>query len=251
MGSAKADAVFTDPPYNLPIEGHVSGFGAVHHREFMMGRGEMSKEQFTTFLVRSFTLLVRYSMAGSIHFICMDWRHLAEMLSAWSGAYADFLNLCVWSKGSAGMGSLYRSAHELVFVLKNGKEPHRNNVQLGRFGRDRTNVWKYPGAAGLRHSDEGNLLALAPTPKPVALVADAIMDVTARGDLVLDPFIGSGTSVIAAERTGRRCYGIEIDPLYVDTTIRRWQAWTRDQARHAASGRTFDEVSAERGGVEG
>jgi DNA modification methylase len=149
-----------------------------------------------------------------------------------------------------GKVALYRSAHELVFVFKNGIEPHRNNIQLGRFGRDRTNVWKYHGAAALRRSDEGNLLALAPTPKPVAMVADAIMDVSARGDIVLDSFLGSGTSVIAAERTGRKCYGIEIDPLFVDTAIRRWEAWTRDRARHAASGMTFEEVSAERGAAE-
>jgi hypothetical protein len=212
-----------------------------------MARGEMSKGEFTKFLAAVFTLLARYSLPGSVHFLCMDWRHQSEMLTAGSSVYTELKNLCVWVKDSAGMGSLYRSAHELVFVFKNGKEPHRNNVQLGRFGRDRTNIWKYPGAAGLRRSDEGNLLALAATPKPVAMVADAIMDVSARGDIVLDSFLGSGTTVIAAERTGRRCYGIEIDPLFVDTAIRRWEAWTRDHARHAASGMTFEEVAAERG----
>jgi DNA modification methylase len=247
MDGAKANVIFTDPPYNVPIEGNVSGFGAVRHCDFVMASGEMSKEEFTKFLATVFTFLARYSVPASVHFLCMDWRHQSEMLTAGSSVYTELKNLCVWVKDSAGMGSLYRSAHELVFVFKNGKEPHRNNIQLGRFGRDRTNVWKYAGAAALRRSDEGNLLALAATPKPVAMVADAIMDVSARGDIVLDSFLGSGTTVIAAERTGRRCYGIEIDPLFVDTAIRRWEAWTRDHARHAASGMTFEEVAAERG----
>jgi DNA modification methylase len=250
MDGAEAGVVFTDPPYNVPIDGNVSGFGAVHHREFVEGSGEMSKDEFTDFLGGAFKLLARYSVPGSVHFISMDWRHQGEILAAGSRAYTELKNVCVWVKDSAGMGALYRSAHELVFVFKNGKEPHRNNIQLGRFGRDRTNVWKYPGAAALRRSDEGNLLALAATPKPVAMVADAIMDVSARGDVVLDSFLGSGTTVIAAERTGRRCYGIEIDPLFVDTAIRRWEAWTRDRARHATSGMTFEEVSAERGAAQ-
>lgn len=173
---------------------------------------------------------------------------LGEMLSAGGSAYTELKNLCVWAKDSAGMGALYRSAHELVLVFKNGKEPHRNNILLGRYGGDRTNVWKYAGAAALRRSDEGNLLAQHSTPKPVAMVADALMDVSARGEIVLDSFLGIGTTVIAAERTGRRCYGIEIDPLYTDIAVRRWQAWTRDRARHAVSGLAFDEISAERGG---
>jgi len=247
MQGERAAMVFTDPPYNVPIEGNVSGLGAIHHREFAMASGKMSKAEFTGFLAGVFNLLARYSMPGSVHFICMDWRHLGEMLTAGSSAYTELKNLCVWAKDSAGMGALYRSAHELVFVFKNGKEPHRNNILLGRFGRDRTNVWKYAGAAALRRSDEGNLLVLCATPKPVAMVADAIMDVSARGDVVLDSFLGSGTTVIGAERTGRRCYGIELDPLYADTAVRRWQAWTRDRARHAVSGLAFDEISAERG----
>jgi DNA modification methylase len=143
------------------------------------------------------------------------------------------------------MGSLYRSQHELIFVFKCGRGSHRNNVQLGQFGRNRTNLWSYPGATGLRSGEEGNMLALHPTVKPVALIADAIMDVSARGDIVLDSFLGSGSTVIAAERTGRRCYGIEIDPLYIDVIVRRWQVWTRDHARHAGSGRSFNELEAE------
>jgi DNA modification methylase len=175
----------------------------------------------------------------------MDWRHSLEILEAARATRLRHLNLCVWSKDTAGMGSLYRSQHELVFVFKNGRERHRNNIELGRFGRNRTNVWNYAGAIGLRSSDEGNLVALHPTVKPVAMVADAIMDVSARGDIVLDPFLGSGTSIIAAERTGRRGYGIELDPLYCDVIVRRWQTFTRARAVRAADGRAFNEIEEE------
>ena len=238
--------VFTDPPYNVKIDGNVSGLGAVQHREFAMASGEMSESEFTAFLTRVCALLARHSDEGSIHFICMDWRHMGELLAAGREAYAELKNVCVWAKDNAGMGSLYRSQHEMVFVFKHGRAAHRNNVQLGQYGRNRTNVWRYPCANSFSKSgDEGNLLALHPTVKAVAMVADAIMDVSARGDIVLDSFLGSGTSVIAAERTGRCCYGIELDPLYVDTIIRRWQAYTGEHARHAASDRTFVELEAE------
>jgi DNA modification methylase len=250
MGSARAAMVFTDPPYNVAIEGNVSGFGAIHHREFPMATGEMTDAEFTRFLASVFKLLAHYSLPGSLHFLCSDWRHLGEMLSAGRSVYSELKNVCVWAKDSAGMGALYRSAHEEVFVFKNGRERHRNNVQLGRFGRDRSNVWTYPGAAGLRRSEEGNLLALHATPKPVAMIADAMMDCTARGDIVLDSFIGSGSTVIAAERTGRRCYGIELDPLHIDTAVRRWQTYTRDRALHAVSGRFFDEMEGEEEGQD-
>lgn len=171
---------------------------------------------------------------------------MRELLDAGKQVYSELKNLCVWSKGSGGMGSLYRSAHELVFVFKNAKEKHRNNVQLGQFGRYRTNVWNYPGANSFaRKSEEGNLLEIHPTTKPVSLVADAIMDVSARGDIVLDPFLGSGTTVIAAERTGRLCYGIELDPQYVDTAIRRWQSLTGLSATHGTSNRTFNDLEQE------
>jgi DNA modification methylase len=244
MDRSKAAMVFTDPPFNVAIAGNVSGFGAVRHREFAMGSGEMTTEEFTDFLTAVIVTITKNSTAGSIHYNCIDWRHLVELHDAGGAARLQLVNLCVWAKDTAAMGSLYRSRHELVFVFRNGRERHRNNVQLGQFGRNRTNLWQYPGAVGLRASEEGNLIALHPTPKPVALIADAIMDVSARGDIVLDSFLGSGSTVIAAERTGRRCYGIEIDPLYVDVIVRRWQVWTRDHARHAASGR-FDELEAE------
>src|SRR5205823_3532903 len=201
LDGSKAQAVFTDPPYNVPVFGHVSGKGRVRHREFPMASGEMDVEQYTLFLRRALEHLVRHSENGSLHFICMDWRHQLELLLAADGTYSELKNLCIWVKNNAGMGSLYRSQHELVFVLKNGKRAHRNNIQLGQFGRNRTNVWQYPAASHFgRHGEEGDLLAHHPTPKPVALAADALLDCSARGALILDPFLGSGSTLIAAER---------------------------------------------------
>ena len=244
MNAERAAMVFTDHPYNLRIEGHVSGLGAIHHREFAMATGEMSEVQYTDFLTRSCSLLARYSAAGSLHFVCIDWRHVRELLAAGRAAYKELVNLCVWVKHNAGMGSLYRSQYELVLVFKSSRGRHRNNVELGRNGRSRSNVWQYPAINDFgRAGEEGNLLALHPTVKPVAMVADAIMDCTARGDIVLDGFLGSGTTVIAAQRTGRRCYGLEIDPLYVDTAVRRWQIFTRERARHAEAGCSFEELA--------
>jgi DNA modification methylase len=241
MNGAKADLVITDPPYNVVIDGHATGLGKIHHREFGMASGEMNSAEFTSFLRKAMLAARDHSIAGSLAYYFMDWRHMTEILYAGREVYTDLLNLCVWAKSNGGMGSFYRSAHELVFLFKNGTGSHRNNVQLGKFGRYRTNVWNYPGANSFSRSDtEGNLLALHPTPKPVALIADAIKDCTARGDLVLDPFLGSGTAVIAAERSGRRCYGLELDPLYVDTVIRRWQRQTKLEAVHAETGETFN-----------
>jgi DNA modification methylase len=243
MQDEKAAMAFIDTPYNVAIEGNVSGLGTIHHQDFAMACGEMSVAQFTAFLARVFFLLARYSLDGAIHFICMDWRHMAEVLAAGAQVYTELKNLCLWIKNHTGMGAFYRSRHELIFVYKHGRVPHRNNILLGKFGRDRSNVWPYPSPR--TPSEEGNLLALHPTIKPVRLVADAILDCTARGDIVLDGFLGSGTTVIAAERTGRRCFGLELDPLYVDTIVRRWQAYTGEQARLASSGRSFDELEAE------
>jgi DNA modification methylase len=241
----QAAMAITDPPYNVPIDGNVSGFGAHRHREFAMASGEMSPDEFIDFLAAAMTNITKSTVPGAIHYYFMDWRHSLEILEAARATRLRQLNLCVWSKDTAGMGSLYRSQHELVFVFKNGLERHRNNVELGRYGRNRTNIWNYPGAIGLRSSDEGNLIAMHATPKPVVMIADAIMDVSARGDIVLDPFLGSGTSIIASERTGRRCYGIEIDPLYCDAIVRRWQTFTRDCAVRAADGRAFNEIEEE------
>jgi DNA modification methylase len=246
MRGKKADMIFSDPPFNVRIDGHATGLGAHRHREFAMASGEMTYAEFQTFLLGACVLLARHSVDGSIHFVCMDWRHAGELLAAGRAAYSELKNICVWNKSNAGMGSLYRSQHEFVFVFKNGHATHRNNVQLGRFGRHRSNVWNYPGANSLgRGTEEGNLLTLHPTVKPVKLVADAILDCSARGALVLDPFLGSGSTLMAAERVGRCCYGIEIDPLYVDTVIRRWQAQTGDEAIHDATGRRFNDSASE------
>ncbi len=242
MQGERAAMVITDPPYNVPIEGNVSGLGAVRHRNFAMASGEMDEAEFAAFLTRACSLLAKYSSDGSIHFIFMDWRHMSELLAAGRQVYTELKNLCVWTKNHTGMGAFYRSRHELVFVFKHGRASHRNNVLLGKYGRDRANVWAY--ATPRTPTDEGNLLALHPTVKPVTLVADAIMDCSARGEVVLDGFLGSGTTVIAAERTARRCYGGELDPLYVDTIVRRWQAYTGESAVQASSGRRFGELEA-------
>jgi DNA modification methylase len=247
MAGRRAAVVFSDPPYNVPIAGHVCGNGAVRHREFKMASGEMSEAEFVAFLSTSLRLLARHSSAGAVHFLCMDWRHVKELLAVGGHVYDALLNICVWVKESGGMGSFYRSRHELVFVFRNGKGSHSNNVQLGRFGRNRTNVWEYPrGNALPGGSEEGNLAALHPTVKPIALVADALLDCSARGDIVLDAFLGSGTTLLAAERIGRICHGIEIDPLYVDVAIRRWQKHTGEPAIHTSTGKTFAETSTER-----
>ena len=240
LGDEKAALVFTDPPYNVPVDGHVSGNGAVRHREFAMATGEMSEAEFTQFLRNTCGLLAAHSAPGSIHYVCMDWRHVGELTAAGKGAYAELVNICVWVKHNGGMGSLYRSQHEFVFVFKAAGGSHVNNVQLGKFGRTRTNVWSYRGINNFGGgSGEGNLLAMHPTVKPVALVADAILDCSRRGDRVLDAFLGSGSTLIACERTGRACRGIELDPLYVDTAIRRWQRYTGREAVHA-NGTTFN-----------
>jgi hypothetical protein len=247
MNRQTAGMIFTDPPFNVPIAGHASGLGAVRHQDFVMASGEMDEAEFTAFLSTACKHMATHSVDGAIHFVCMDWRHMGELWTAGRAAYTELKNVCIWAKHSGGMGSLYRSQHELVFVFKSGSGRHRNNVQLGRFGRNRTNVWNYrgincPGGSG----DEGNLLALHPTVKPVALVADAILDCSERGDIVLDAFLGSGSTIIAAERTGRRGYGLELDPGYVDTIIRRWQDYTGDSAKLNWTEQTFEAVEAER-----
>ena len=247
--SRLATMVFTDPPFNVKIAGHAMGLGAIHHKNFQMAFGEMTASEFTEFLAQVMRRCVLHSGTGSLHYVFMDWRHLSEILTAGTQIYSELKNVCVWVKDNGGMGSLYRSQHEFVFVFKNGKESHRNNIQLGQYGRYRTNVWQYPGANSFSRSatGEGNLLELHPTVKPVSLVADAILDCTSRRDIVLDPFLGSGTTVIAAERTGRVCFGIELDAQYVDTIVRRWQGFTGMSATDCVSGRTFVEREQEVG----
>lgn len=245
LGTERAAMVFTDPPYNVPISGHVSGLGSVQHREFAMASGEMTSIQFTGFLTTVFGNLADFSVDGAIHFQCMDWRHIGEILAAGSAAYSELKNLCVWAKTNGGMGSLYRSAHELVFVFKSGTAPHVNNVELGKHGRYRTNVWSYAGANSFG-ADRDADLAMHPTVKPVTMVADAILDCSRRKDIVLDAFAGSGTTLVAAHRTGRRGYGIEIDPVYCDVIIRRMHETCGLYPVLDADGRSFDQVAAER-----
>ncbi|MGZ9111345.1 MAG: site-specific DNA-methyltransferase [Rhodoplanes sp.] len=249
MGGVSAAMVFTDLPYNVPIK-RVQGRGRIKHREFVQASGEMSPAHFTRFLRRSLALAAEHSGDGSIHFVFTDWRHINELSAAGSSVYSELKNIVVWVKTNAGQGSFYRSQHELICVFKSGEGPHQNNVELGRHGRNRSNVWTYPGVNSFR---AGRLddLSVHPTPKPVALVADAIRDCSRRGEIVLDPFMGSGTTILAAERVGRRGYGLELDPRYVDAAIRRWQAYTRRDAVLKDSGETFDEVSAVRAGTRG
>jgi hypothetical protein len=220
---ARVDAAFLDPPYNVRIGGHAVAAG--RHSEFAMASGEMSEAEFRAFLTGTFGAAVRVSRDGAVHFICMDWRHMDSVSTVGAAVYSACLNLCIWNKSNAGMGSLYRSKHELVFVYRVGTAPHLNMVELGKHGRNRTNVWDYASVNSLRGSRREDL-ALHPTVKPTAMVADAIQDVTRRGDLVLDLFLGSGTTLMAAERTGRRFRGLDIDPSYVDVAIERWVART-------------------------
>jgi len=235
-----ARAVFTDPPYNIRIDGFAAAKGK--HGEFVAASGEMSNDEYVTFLVD----FLRYSSArlidGGIVYCCMDWRHAEHVLRAARAAGLSLLTIVVWSKGVGGLGGLYRSAHELVFVLKKGDGPVLNNVELGKHGRDRTNVWVYPGA-NRRGSSANAELGNHPTPKPVELVADALLDVTHRGEVIIDPFMGSGTSVIAAQKTGRVAYGLELDPHYVDLIIKRFETFTGTPAVHAVTGKTFDEMT--------
>lgn len=241
MEDKKADMVFTDPPYNVKINGHVCGAGNVQHKEFKFASGEMTSEEFTQFLKMSFELLCMFSKDGSLHYICMDWRHIKEIMTA-AEVYDQFKNLCVWRKDNAGMGSFYRSQHELIFMFKHGKEPHINNVELGIHGRYRTNVWNYAGV-NTPSAENAEKRAMHPTVKPVELIKDAILDASNRGGVVLDTFLGSGSTLIAAEKAGRICYGVELEPKYVDTAIRRYESLgEKRSAVHMGSGKTYQEL---------
>ncbi|WP_419252644.1 site-specific DNA-methyltransferase [Caulobacter sp. ErkDOM-YI] len=240
-----ADLVFTDPPYNVPIDGHVSGLGSIQHREFAMGAGEMSSVAFTAFLRETLGAMAGVSRDGAIAFVCMDWRHMGELLAAGEQVFSELKNLCVWNKTNGGMGTFYRSKHELVFVFKVGTAPHVNSFGLGEDGRYRTNVWDYPGISSLG-SGRGEVLAMHPTVKPTALVADAIRDCSKRGGIVLDGFGGSGTTLIAAETCGRSARLIEFDPLYCDTIVRRFEKLTGKAAKLAQDGATFEATEVQR-----
>lgn len=245
MAGQQADMVFTDPPYNVPIDGHVSGLGRIHHREFAEASGEMSKAGFTEFLRRTLNRAAAVCKDGAIVFVCMDWRHQGEVLAAGYEVFSELKNICVWAKTNGGMGVFYRSQHEFVLVWKVGTAPHTNTFGLGAKGRYRTNVWSYPGVNTFK-SDRMEELGSHPTVKPVALVADAIRDVSHRGELVLDTFGGSGTTLIAAEKTGRIARLIELDPIYCDVIIRRWQKLTGKHAYLAGTTEAFESVQARR-----
>jgi hypothetical protein len=239
----RAALVVCDVPFNLPVRGFISGGGRVQHREFAHASGEMSPAQFTAFLTTAFKLLAEHSVDGSLHYHFIDWRHQRELIDAGDAAYTELKNLCIWSKTNGGQGSMYRSAHELVYVYKSGTAPHQNHINLGANGRYRTNVWTYAGANTFpQKGEERDLLQLHPTVKPVRLIADILLDASSPRDLVLDAFAGSGTIVLAAERTGRIASAIEIDPHYVDVAVRRWERATGRSARHATLPLTFSEV---------
>ena len=234
LDGERASMVFTDPPWNIAIAGNVSGLGAVKHEDFAMACGEMSDAQFEAFLRGSLGHAAAHSVDGAIHFVCMHWSKIKETLAAARDVYSELKNLCFWNKNNAGMGSFYRSKHELVFVFKKGAAPHINNIELGRYGRNRTNVWDYPGQTSFNGTSKSKLV-LHPTAKPVALVADAIRDCSHRGGIILDPFGGVGSMLIAAEKTGRKARLIELDPRYVDATVKRWQTLTSGTAVKATS----------------
>jgi DNA modification methylase len=244
-GRDKAAIVFTDPPYNLPAR-EIGQTCAATHGDFAMGSGEMLPHEFTQFLTSTFRLLKQHSKDGSIHYICMDWRHAAELLAAGHQIYDEFKNLCVWAKNTGGMGTFYRSQHELVFVFKSGTAKHQNHFQLGQHGRYRSNVWNYPSVMHLKSEDGDKggqeALQLHPTIKPVALIEDVLRDCSRRNEIVLDAFLGSGSTLIAAEKTQRICHGIELSPRYVDVAITRWQQWTGKDAVHTETGLTYNDT---------
>lgn len=245
LGDTKATLVISDAPYNVPVQRHVSGLGRHQHREFAMASGEMTPAEFTTFLCTAFGHLAAHSVDGSLHYLFMDPRHMDEMLAAGGATYKERKNLLVWKKTNASMGSQYRSQHELIFLYKHGRAPHINNIQLGANGRYRTNVLEYAGANTFRVGRDEEL-ERHPTPKPVALIADLIRDSSHINDWVLDCFVGGGTIFVAAEKTHRRAAGIEIDPLYCDLSIERWQALTGQSAVLVSTGQTFAEVAQAR-----
>jgi DNA modification methylase len=247
LGEGRAAMAFLDPPYNVRVR-DIVGRGQIKHTEFAMASGELSRTSFVEFLGQSLATAAALSRDGAVHFVCMDWRHIGELLEAGGSVYDEMVNLVVWAKTNAGQGSFYRSAHELVGVFRVGTTPHLNNVELGRHGRSRSNVWHYAGVNTFRAGRLGDLKC-HPTVKPVALVADAIKDCTRRGDIVLDTFCGSGTTILAAERVGRRAYTMEIEPRFVDVAIKRWQTFTRKDAIHAESGLSFDELASKRTGA--
>jgi DNA modification methylase len=245
MHDGSADQIITDPPYNVRINGHVSGNGKVRHREFAMACSEMDRTQFVQFLGSSLSASALHLVEGGLAYVFMDHAHIGELLEAGEDVFTERKAICVWDKGAGGMGSLYRNAFEFIAVFKKGTAKHINNVSLGKHGRNRTTVWRYPGIAQ-QGKGRAKALSLHPTVKPVALLADAILDSSPRNGIVLDPFGGSGSTLIAAEVTHRRARLVELDPLYVDTTLARFEALTGTRAIHSETGLSFAELRQER-----
>jgi DNA modification methylase len=239
----RAQMVFTDPPYNVKINGHARGLGQQKHKEFSIASGELTELEFENFLTERLSAAKGFMNEGALAYFCMDWRHLPPLFKAGEATFSKTINLCVWTKTNGGMGSLYRSQHELIVVFKHGFVSHINNIELGKHGRYRTNVWNYPGANAFSSNRE-EALAIHPTVKPTQLIADAIMDVTKANDIVFDGFLGSGSTVLAANSTGRRCYGVELDPVYVDLTVRRWMTSSGQSAVRQSTSQTFSDLEA-------
>lgn len=246
MEGTMARMVFTDPPYNIPIAGHVSGLGKVKHRDFAAGVGEMSFEAFSAFLKQALTNATSHLIDGGLLYMFMDRRHIEELLRAARETGLSIVDMCIWNKLVGGMGSFYRSQHEPILVFRSGNASHLNNIELGRHGRYRSNVWDHRGLASFGR-DRRALLTMHPTVKPVSLIVEAIKDGTRRNDIVVDPFAGSGSTIIAAERARRIGYGIELEPRYVDIIVRRWEAMSGHTAVYQTSGATFGEMLATKG----
>lgn len=245
MAGRRATMTFTDPPYNVSIRKHARGLGRNDHREFAIASGELSDSEFLRFLQTALGHIADVSVNGSIVFVCIDWSHLRTMLDAGADVSFELKNICVWVKSNGGMGTFYRSRHELICAFKVGPGPHINTFELGQYGRSRTNVWEYAGLNAFK-SGRDDELAMHPTVKPVRMIADAMLDCSKPRSIVLDPFMGSGSTLLAGEMVGRQVYGLEIDPGYVDLSIRRWQAFTHRDVILASTGQTFEEVDEER-----
>jgi len=252
----KARMVITDPPYNVKVDGHVGGRGKTKHKEFAFASGEMSTEEFKSFLSEFLKQTFAHLCDGGLSYVFMDWRHIEDLLAVGRELQFELKNICVWNKSAPGQGSFYRSAHELVAVFKKQGASSINNIELGRFGRSRTNIWSYPKVNTFKTGKDDDL-AIHPTVKPVQMIVDAIKDASKRSEIIFDPLLGSGTALLAAERTGRRCYGGEYEPKYVDLAIRRWQNLTgkdavfKGQIDHNSqtvtnnTGKYFDELQHE------
>lgn len=244
MSGEKAEVAFLDPPYNVPVRS-IGGRGRSRHPEFAFASGEMSRAEFVAFLEAALGNAARVSVPGAVHFVCIDWKHCRDLIEAGERVYGAYLNLVTWVKTNAGQGGLYRNQHELIGVFRVGEAPHRDNVQMGRFGRNRSNVWTYAGANTFR-SGRMDDLNDHPTVKPIQLVIDALKDVSRRDAVILDTFVGSGTTILAGERIGRRVRAVEYEPRYAQIAIRRFEAVTGQIARHIETGLTLAQLTERR-----